>query len=122
MVERSRYDMSFKYFLGMAPEDEVIEPSSLTKFRKLRLSDSNILDMLINKTVEKKKKKGLIKSKSIIVDSTHTSTRYNKKSAREILIESSTNLKKTAYKHDGKELEELIQKSKSHLLHYYLTV
>ncbi|MDQ0883398.1 transposase [Peribacillus sp. V2I11] len=29
IVERSRYDMSFKYFLGMAPEDPVIDPSSL---------------------------------------------------------------------------------------------
>ncbi|MCM3362117.1 transposase, partial [Niallia sp. MER TA 168] len=33
VVERSKYDMSFKYFLDMAPEDSVIEPSSLTKFR-----------------------------------------------------------------------------------------
>lgn len=40
IVERSRYDLSFKYFLGMAPEDPVIEPSSLTKFRKLRLKVS----------------------------------------------------------------------------------
>jgi transposase len=37
VVERSRYDMSFKYFLGMAPEEAVINSSSLTKFRKLRL-------------------------------------------------------------------------------------
>ena len=41
VVERSKYDMSFKYFLDMAPEDEVINPSSLTKFRKLRLKDMN---------------------------------------------------------------------------------
>ena len=47
VVERSKYDMSFKYFLDMAPEDEVINPSSLTKFRKLRLKDMNLLDMLI---------------------------------------------------------------------------
>ena len=46
VVERSRYDMSFKYFLDMTPEEEVIEPSSLTKFRKLRLKDVNLLDML----------------------------------------------------------------------------
>lgn len=31
VVERSRYDMSFKYFLDMNPEDDVIDPSSLTK-------------------------------------------------------------------------------------------
>lgn len=39
IVERSKYDMSFKYFLDMAPEEDFIEPSSLTKFRKLRLKD-----------------------------------------------------------------------------------
>jgi transposase len=37
VVERSKYDLSFKYFLGMAPEENVIDASSLTKFRKLRL-------------------------------------------------------------------------------------
>ncbi len=52
VVERSKYDMSFKYFLDMAPEDMVIDPSSLTKFRKLRLKDVGLLDMLIQKTVE----------------------------------------------------------------------
>lgn len=40
VVDRSRYDMSFKYFLDMAPEDPVIEPSSLMKFRTQRLKDS----------------------------------------------------------------------------------
>jgi hypothetical protein len=44
--------VSFKYFLDMAPEDAVIDASSLTKFRKLRLKDMNLLDMLIGKTVE----------------------------------------------------------------------
>ena len=44
VVERSKYDMSFKYFLDMAPEDPVINPSSLTKFRKLRLQDVGLLD------------------------------------------------------------------------------
>lgn len=49
VVERSKYDMSFKCFLDMAPEDAVINPSSLTKFRKLRLKDVGLLDMLIQK-------------------------------------------------------------------------
>lgn len=52
VVERSKYDMSFKYILDMAPEETVINPSSLTKFRKLRLKDMNLLDMLISKTVQ----------------------------------------------------------------------
>ena len=44
VVERSMYDMSFKYFLNMTPEEDVINPSSLTKLRKLRLKDNNLLD------------------------------------------------------------------------------
>jgi len=100
IVERSKYDMSFKYFLEMAPEEAVIEPSSLTKFRKLRLKDVNLLDMLINKTVTIALEKEIIKSKSIIVDSTHTKARYNQKSPREILIESSKKLRKSIYSVD----------------------
>ena len=30
VVERSKYDMSFKFFLDMTPEEAVINPSSLT--------------------------------------------------------------------------------------------
>ena len=59
VVERSRYDMSFKYFLDMTPEDEVINPSSLTKFRKLRLKDTDLLNLLIGRTVTIAIEKGL---------------------------------------------------------------
>ena len=53
VVERSRYDLSYKYFLDMAPEEtEMIDPSTLTKFRRLRLKDSNLLDLLIGETVK----------------------------------------------------------------------
>ncbi len=97
MLSRSKYDMSFKYFLDMTPEEAVINPSSLTKFRKLRLKDMNLLDLLINKTVEIAIEKEIIKSKPLIVDSTHTKARYNQKSAREVLIEQSKLLRKTIY-------------------------
>lgn len=98
IVERSKYDMSFKYFLGMAPEEPVIDASSLTKFRKLRLKDMNLLDMLINKTVEIAIEKGIIQNKTIIVDATHTKARYNQKSPREILQDRSRKLRKAIYK------------------------
>ena len=67
IVERSKYDMSFKYFLDMAPEEDVIDPSSLTKFRRLRLKDMNILDMLIDKTVEIALEKEIIKVKQSLL-------------------------------------------------------
>ncbi len=97
IVERSKYDLSFKYFLGMAPEDPVIDPSSLTKFRKLRLKDISLLDMLIGKTVELAIEKNILKSTSIIVDATHTKARYNQKSPREILQDQARKLRKAVY-------------------------
>ena len=100
VVERSKYDMSFKYFLDMVPEDPVINPSSLTKFRKLRLKDVSLLDMLIGKTVEIALEKEIIQSKTIIVDATHTKSRYNQKSAKEFLQEKSKNVRKVVYQID----------------------
>lgn len=98
VVERTLYDMSFKYFLNLAPEEtNLIDPSTLTKFRKLRLKDMNLLDILINKTVEIAIKEGILKSKAIIVDATHTKSRYNQKSAQEELLERAKNLRKTLY-------------------------
>lgn len=116
VVERSKYDMSFKYFLGMAPEESVIDASSLTKFRKLRLKDSNLLDLLINKTVEIALDKGIIKSKSIIVDSTHTQARYNQKSPREQLVEYSKKLRKAVYSIDETVKEQFPPKVNNGLL------
>jgi len=100
LVKRAYTDMSYKYFLGLNPEDEVIDSSSLTKFRRQRLKDINILDLLINKTVKIAKENGLLRSKTIIVDSTHTNARYNHKSPRQILMEMSKKLRKKVYKID----------------------
>ena len=115
VVERSKYDMSFKFFLDMTPEEYVINPSSLTKFRKLRLKDMNLLDMLISKTVEIALEKGIIKSKSIIVDATHTKSRYNSKTPQQALQEQSKKLRRAVYEinKDMKEcFPEKIQKNR----------
>ena len=113
VVERSKYDMSFKYFLDMAPEDPVINPSSLTKFRKLRLQDVRLLDLLIQKTVEIAIKQEIIKSKTIIVDATHTKARYNQKSPKEFLQEKSKNVRKAVYQIDESMKEKFPPKTTS---------
>ncbi len=113
VVERSRYDMSFKYFLEMAPEDAVINPSSLTKFRKLRLKDTDLLNLLINKTVSIAIEKGVIKSKSIIVDATHSLSRSNPYSALEVLRERSKLLRKAVYAIDENKKDCMPEKNAS---------
>jgi len=113
VVERSRYDMSFKYFLDMAPEDKVINPSSLTKFRKLRLKDADLLNLLINKTVSIALEKGIIKSRSIIVDATHSLSRSNPYSAVEVLRERSKLLRKAVYSIDEDMKDRMPHKNDS---------
>lgn len=111
VVERSRFDMSFKYFLEMTPEESVINPSSLTKFRKLRLKDTDLLNLLIGKTVSIAVEKGIIKSRSIIVDATHTLSRSNPFSAIDVLRERSKLLRKTVYLFDDQFKEHMPEKN-----------
>ena len=113
VVERSRYDMSFKYFLDMSPEEEVINPSSLTKFRKLRLKDADLLNLLISKTVSIAIEKGIIRSRSIIVDATHSLSRSNPYSALEVLRERSKLLRKAVYSIDEDMKDHMPEKNES---------
>jgi len=110
LVNRAFTDMSYKYFLGLNPEDPVIDSSSLTKFRRQRLKDTNVLDLLIGKTVQIAKENGLLNSKTIIVDSTHTNARYNHKSSNQILQKLSKDLRKSVYKIDESYKDKMPQK------------
>ena len=121
VVERSRYDMSFKYFLEMSPEEEVINASSLTKFRKLRLKDTDLLNLLISKTVSIAIDKGIIRSKSIIVDATHSLSRSNPYSALEVLRDRAKLLRKAVYAVDEDMKDHMPEKNDSGELDKELT-
>ena len=118
VVERSRYDMSFKYFLGLSPEENVIHPSLLTKFRKQRLKDENLLDLLIAKSVEVAIEQGVLKGDAIIVDSTHTTARYHKITRRQMLSKASSELKESLSK-AGKNLSMPVEPKKAATLEEY---
>mgnify|MGYP004487842481 CR=1 FL=1 len=104
LVERTQTDLLFKYFLSYDPEEtKLINPSLLTVFRRERLKDEeeNLMDKLINKTVEIALEKGLIEVKNkIIVDSTHTNAMFHHISPREELIRQAKELRKSIYKID----------------------
>jgi hypothetical protein len=121
VVERSRFDMSFKYFLDMTPEESVIDPSSLTKFRKLRLKDTDLLNLLISKTVSIAIEKGIIRSNSIIVDATHTGSRSNPLSPVEVLKERAKQLRKVVYSTDESWKERMPRKNENNDLEQELT-
>jgi len=117
VVNRSLTDLSFKYFLNLAPEDtNLINPSSLTKFRKLRLVDMNLLDLLIEKTVQIAIEEGVLKSKTIIIDATHTKARYNQRSAKDVLLQRAKLLRKEIYGIDESYKDKFPKKATSGLL------
>jgi len=121
VVERSHFDMSFKYFLEMTPEEDVINPSSLTKFRKLRLKDTDLLNLLIGKTVSIAIEKGIIRSKSIIVDATHSFSRSNPLSPIEVLKERARQLRKVVYSTDENWKERMPKKNEDNDLEQELS-
>jgi transposase len=121
VVERSHFDMSFKYFLEMTPEEDVINPSSLTKFRKLRLKDTDLLNLLISKTVSIAIEKGIIRSKSIIVDATHSLSRSNPLSPIEVLKERARQLRKVVYSTDENWKGRMPKKNENNDLEQELT-
>ena len=88
----------FCTFIGINQVD--INPSSLCKFHKLRLKDKDLLNLLVGKTVEIAIEKGIIKSRTIIVDATHTGSRSNPYSPIEILRLRSKQLRKCLYESD----------------------
>jgi hypothetical protein len=112
LIERTRTDMLFKYFLEYEPEEtKLIDPSLLTVFRRERLDDSktedetktatDLMDKLIRKTVEIAIEKGLIEVKNkIIIDSTHTNAMFSRISPREELIRKAKDLRKEMYRID----------------------
>ncbi len=110
VVHHAKTDMAYKYFLGLAPEDDVIDASSLTKFRKLRMKDEFVMDKLIAKSVEIALSNGIKLSKTLIVDSTHSEARYNAKSAREYLLEICKNLRKKVYDIDESYTKKMPKK------------
>lgn len=112
LIKRTKTDMLFKYFLGYDPEElEFINPSSLSKFRHLRLKDTNILDLLISKTVEIALGSGVLNAKAqLIMDSTHTNAMFQHISPREELIKRAKDLRKAVYAVDPNMKEKMPKK------------
>ncbi|MBB6219047.1 hypothetical protein HNQ80_005227 [Anaerosolibacter carboniphilus] len=101
LIKRTRTDMAFKFFLDLSPEEtNLIHPTTLTKFRRLRLKNEDLLDKLIQKTIELAIEKGIDLGKALIVDATHTHARYRQRSMEEVLLERAKRLRRDVYQVD----------------------
>lgn len=96
LINNARVNMAYKYFLDLDPEDEMINSSLLTKFRKTRITQ-DILEELLKETIRQAIDKGLIKATSIIVDSTHTKANAVGESPIKVLRKMTKQFRKKIY-------------------------
>ena len=50
LINSAQTDMAYKYFLDMKPEAPMVDPSLLTKFRKTRITE-DILEEMLKETI-----------------------------------------------------------------------
>ena len=102
LVRRAKTDLTYKYFLDLAPEDDVINPSSLTKGM------------------------GLLKGRTLIVDATHSRARYGQKPIRQAIIDETKRLRQACYQSSvdakGRFPEKVDEEDIDQLLAYALAV
>ena len=84
VIEEANLNLAFMWFLGINPEEDLPESSLLAKFRKQRLGETK-LDEIIKEIVRQCVENGLIKGTGISVDATHMSANTIKKVPERIM-------------------------------------
>jgi len=97
LISQAQTDMAVKYFLELDPEAPMIDPSLMTKFRKLRITE-DILEEMLRETVHQAIEKGIIKSNTIIVDATHSVANAKMVMPAQVLRELSKQLRREIYR------------------------
>ena len=99
-LQEATFNMAYKYFLGLNPEEPVVDFSLLSKFRRTRINGEDLLQEMLMEIVHQAIQKGILSSKSIIVDSTHSKSKSNPESPTQRLRRLTKNLRKEIYKNE----------------------
>ncbi|WP_419465811.1 IS1182 family transposase [Brevibacillus brevis] len=91
IIEEAQVNLAYKWFLGLNPEDKLPDPSQLSRFRNHRLG-AGAVDEVLKSVVRQSIEKGLVKSKSIIIDSTHTLAASQNQKPLEVLRDAAKRL------------------------------
>lgn len=113
LIASAQTDMAYKYFLGLEPEENLIDPSLLTKFRKTRITE-DILEEMLKETITQAIEKGLVKSGTIIVDSTHSDAAVRPKTVTQVLRGLTKKLRRKIYKSAYDMSEKFPEKPSCH--------
>ncbi|XWE63075.1 transposase [Sporomusa sphaeroides] len=84
VIEETRLNLAYMWFVGINPEEELPDASLLAKFRTQRLKDTSI-DDIIQEVVRQCVDKGIIKGTGVSIDATHTLANTVKKMPERVM-------------------------------------
>lgn len=108
VIEEAQVNLAYKWFLGLNPEDELPDPSQLSRFRNHRLGAGQV-DEVLKAVVRQCIERGIVKSKTILMDSTHTLANSQKQKPLEVLQDAAKRLFRVVVKKHPK-LEKRLPK------------
>ena len=118
VMDQIAVNRAYEYFCHLSPMEKLPHASTLCKFRKMRLDD-NTMDDIMTEIVRQMLEKGVIKEGSgIVVDSTHINANTTKKVPERLMEHMAKNIfLETAQKNglNGKEAEEEVRKQAADL-------
>lgn len=97
MVQEAQVNLAYKWFVGLNPEENIPDSSQLSRFRNHRLGASEI-DDLLKVIVKQCIEKGVIKSNTLILDSTHSLAASQRKRPLDVLRDAAKRLLRTVIK------------------------
>lgn len=106
LIEEASLNLAYMFFLGINPDEELPDPSLLSKFRVHRLNDVT-LDEIIVEVVRQCVEKGIIKDIGISIDTTHTKANTFKAVPERVMKRLANRIFKT-YEEESGELPESI--------------
>ena len=106
VIAETQVNLAYRWFIGVNPEDPLPDPSQLSRFRNHRLGASNVDEVLLQIT-RQCVEKGIIKSKTLTVDATHTLADVQKKKPLEVLQDAANRLRRTVLKRHPKLASKL---------------
>jgi transposase len=106
VLEESNCNLAFLWFLDVNPEDELPDASLLCKFRRYRLKDFS-LDEVITEIVRQCVERGLVKGSGVTVDSTHIEAAVSRKVPERIMKHLAKRIFKAMHKDNGSVGKEI---------------
>lgn len=110
VVEEASYNLAYKFFLDLSPEEKICDPSLLSKFRRKHIATEYQLKQLLHGILVQAAEKGLLKDTSLILDATHTKSHSTKENNTEQLKRLTKNIRRALYQIDPEIKDRFPQK------------